>query len=484
MKRHFPLLLPALFLAGLFCSMPAYAQTDRFEFGQRLRACEAAWETQYNAEARRAATNHLKQAAQLFFALKLSEAARELDAARHDLRWPSEPTLFTRWAESVFVKPESRLIDAAADAVPFTLGSAYQSANGIQPQDARLRLTLLLGKQVVSHPYETRVAALPFNDKLLVKGLSEADYTLRSEIVMNGKLLAASEQTLSAASKLKERLARLQEVAKNLPPLSTDSESARALLRLLEQLAQKQTLETDFPAARLLAEVESAVKSTASGKSFYGQRKPGQYWLTLSLAGNPAAVRLLAPVAVQSGKRLPLVLALHGAGGSENMFFDSYGLGKITHLSEARGWLVVAPRGAAGFTPNRAAEIIDAIDKLYPVDRQRVFLLGHSMGAGQAIASASATPARFAGVAALGGGGIVKEVAGLADLSFFVAVGTQDFAYSNARKLAFDLKKAGVKSVRYREYSDAEHLLIVQEALPDVFAFFDELAQRGTAPAQ
>src|SRR5205085_8545976 len=255
---------------------------------------------------------------------------------------------------------------------------------------------------------------------------------------------------------------RLQEAAKGLPPLSTESESVRDLLKLLEQLAQKQTLETDTPAARLLAEVESALKSAASGRSFYGQRKPGQYWLTLALPSNPVAVRLLAPAAVQTGKRLPLVLALHGAGGSEHTFFDSYGLGKIAPLSEARGWLVVAPRGTAGFTPNRVAEIIEAVDKLYPVDRQRVFLLGHSMGAAQAIASALSTPTRFIGVAALGSGGVVKEFAGLADLPFFDAVGKEDFAYSNARKLAFDLKKAGVKSVRFREYPESEHLLIVQ----------------------
>src|SRR5262249_25455194 len=121
----------------------------------------------------------------------------------------------------------------------------------------------------------------------------------------------------------------------------------------------------------------------------------------------------------------------------------------------------------------------DAIDKLYPVDRQRVFLLGHSMGAAQAIASALATPTRFAGVAALASGGAVREVTALAELPFFIAVGKEDFAYPNARKLAFDLKKAGVNSVRFREYPELEHLLIVQEALPDVFAFFDELAQRG-----
>jgi len=169
---------------------------------------------------------------------------------------------------------------------------------------------------------------------------------------------------------------------------------------------------------------------------------------------------------------------MHGAGGSENLFFDGYGVGKIATLSEARGWLVVAPRGSAGFTPQRAGEVIDAVDKLYPVDRERVFLIGHSMGAAQAIASVQASPARFAAVAALGGGGTVKETEGLSTVPFLIAVGAQDFAYSNARKLAYELKKAGVKSVRFKEYPDVEHLIIVQEALPDVFAFFDEMSRR------
>ncbi|MBI1762229.1 MAG: alpha/beta fold hydrolase [Acidobacteria bacterium] len=468
------------FLLCLLClaARTAPAQADRFELGQRLRACEAAWDTQYNGESRRAAVLHLQQAVQLFFGFKLSEAARELDAARMDLRWPNEPTPFARWAESLFVKPDSRLFDAAELALPYTVNQAYQAPGGIQPQATKLRLTLLRGKQVVGAPYETKLGTLPLNDKLLFKGLAEADYTLRHEILLNNKLLASSEQTISVVSKLKERLEQLQKSATALPQISTDGESARALVNQLEQLAQKAALETNLPAARLLAESEHALREAGLGRSFYGQRKTGQFWLTLVLPGSAVPVRLLAPAAVKSGARLPLVIAMHGAGGSENMFFDGYGQGKIATLSEARGWLLVSPRGSPGFTPNRASQIIDAIDKLYPVDRQRVFVLGHSMGASQAIASASATPNRFAAVAALGGGGSVKESDELIEVPFFVCVGVQDFGYSNARKLAFELKKANVRSVRFREYPDVEHLVIVQEALPDVFGFFDEMAQR------
>jgi predicted esterase len=470
-------------ICRLFCllclvQLPALAQADRFELGQRLRACEAAWETQYNGESRRTAVTHLKQAAQLFFDFKLSEASRELDAARMELRWPNEPTPFARWAESLFVKLDSRLIDASESTLPFIVGQAYQAPSGIQPQAAKLRLTLLRGKQVVGTSYEVKLGSLPLNDKLIFKGLAEADYTLRHEILLNNKPLASSDQTLSVVSKLKERLEQLQKSAGALPQITTDGESARALIKQLEQLAQKAMPETNLPAARLLAESETALRETAVGRGYYGQGKPGQFWLTLVLPGSSVPVRLLAPAAAKSGARLPLVIAMHGAGGSENMFFDGYGQGKIAALSESRGWLLVSPRGTPGFTPNRASQIIDAIDKLYPVDRQRVFVIGHSMGASQAIASAAATPTRFAAIAALGGGGIVKESDELIVVPFFVCVGVQDFSYTNARKLAFELKKANVKSVRFREYPDVEHLVIVQEALPDVFGFFDEMAQR------
>ena len=40
------------------------------------------------------------------------------------------------------------------------------------------------------------------------------------------------------------------------------------------------------------------------------------------------------------------------------------------------------------------------------------------------------------------------------------------------------LRQGGVASIRLREYPDTEHLAVVQVALPEVFAFFDETAKR------
>ena len=57
---------------------------------------------------------------------------------------------------------------------------------------------------------------------------------------------------------------------------------------------------------------------------------------------------------------------------------------------------------------------------------------------------------------------------------FFVGCGKQDFALRAARGLHAGLQKAGVKTATLRLYDDVEHLMVVQLALKDVYAFFDE----------
>jgi predicted esterase len=185
--------------------------------------------------------------------------------------------------------------------------------------------------------------------------------------------------------------------------------------------------------------------------------------------------RVFIPAEAKQGKPLPVVVAVHGLGCTENMFFDAYGRGITVKMCKERGWLLVAPR--CSFRTVRVNAIVQELARLYPVDKERVFLVGHSMGAGQVVESACATPEKFAGVAALGGGGKLKVSDALKSLPFFIGVGTEDFAYVGAQDLRDRLREAKVKTVEYREY-DIDHLVIVQLAIRDVFAFFDGLAKK------
>ncbi len=464
-------LLPCLGVLMLTAPAARCAGDDRYELGQRLRAFERAYEVQTDPAARKRVVPFLKKATPLFFFGRLSEAARQLDLARLALESDKEPHAARRWAESLAFRPEARLFDASAEAVPFTLDAFYEVPAEI-PEKARVRLTLCApdGKPLDGEPAAVLdVKALPLRDKAPRKNPAAGDYLWRCEVLSGDRILARWEQTLSFAYRLDGRLEKLRKVVGDPAdkPANTDRQTARMLADLLTRLRNKETLETNYPAARLLDEAEAA----ADGKPSYGRARPGQFWLKLGLEKGPPFVRLLAPEAAAKGRPLPLVIALHGAGGSENMFFDGYGDGAIVQLCERRGWLLVAPRG--GLAPG----LIDEIDRLYPVDRRRVFLIGHSMGASQAAAAASRSPETFTAVAALSGGGPVRPSDALKAVPFFVAAGAEDFGLIGSRGLRDDLQKAGVKKLVYRELPDVEHLLSVQATLNDVFAFFDEAAK-------
>src|SRR5262249_15763326 len=159
---------------------------------------------------------------------------------------------------------------------------------------------------------------------------------------------------------------------------TTDALTLRSLATLLRQLADGKTLETNYPAARLLREAEGVAEALGKGKRYYGGDKAGQFWLTLPAARGPTAVRGQVPGAggggvrgeAKKGKAVPLVIALHGAGGSENLFFDGYGNGAIARMCARRGWLLVATRGGL------ADGGLDEVCRLYPVDKKRIFLVG------------------------------------------------------------------------------------------------------------
>ena len=449
--------------------------SERFELGRRLRAVEAAWDANADAAARKRAGLLLKSAVGKFFGAQPGEAGRSLDQARFLLDG-GDLTPARLWAESLYLKPASRFTDTAEPTLSFTLQSFYAVPAPL-PAGAQLRVWLAIPRKSVPS-WVGEIKEVPLTQQLVVRGGAAGDYALLYEITLNGKVLASGSQTVSLAGRLALRLAQLRLNANALSVAATDAATARYLLEMLEKLSHLETLETNFPAAKLLQEAENIVAAAQKGQSVLGRKREGEFWLSLQLDEKDALpVRLAAPQTAETGQPLPLVIALHGAGGSENLFFDGYGRGAAVRLAQQRGWLIVSPRNF-GFDAARLALLIDSVAELYPVDRKRVFLIGHSLGAMQAVALASNMADKLAGVAALGGGGRPRGYEDLQPLPFFIGVGDADFALGSATVLKKALEQIGVRRVVYHEYADVEHLAIVQVALPDVFAFFDEIAAR------
>lgn len=459
--------------AVLLLALPTLAQTPevRFDLGQRLRAFEQALEASPPGAQRDQAVVGLKNLTTTFFSFQFGKAGQMLDEARLALT-KAAVTDADRWAASLNVTPATRLLDVTAKELPVTLPPFY-TVKATAPEKAQVTLVLVdaQGKAVAT-------ATTPLDKVTLsLSSPPPGEYTLRAEIAVGASKLTRTEQTVSVVERLKERLDTLTAATVQLrdKDRSTDRDSLLRLVRDLESLAAGKQLETNYPAHRLLKEAEDGVAAVLAGKPYYGQQRPGDYSLNLATkAGH--RVRLWAPDQAKGGAPLPLVVALHGAGGSENMFFDGYGDGLVRKLAAERGWLLVAP--AVGFLGGFNSEVLGEIEKLYAVDRSRVFILGHSMGAAATMTAVSTEPTLYRAAAALGGSGTVKASADLKKVPIFVGVGDKDFALSGAKALHERLKKAEVARVQFKEYANVEHLTVVQLSLRDVFAFFDATLEK------
>jgi predicted esterase len=467
-------LAPALVL--LMLPPVAAAQEERYELGRRLRQMEAAWERQEDDTARQRALEHLRPVTRQFFSFRLAEAARSLDRATFALQSPREPSAARQWAAALQITPQKRLLDDQHAELLVTVQPFYRPAVPL-PRGARLRLWFI-EKDVVSVPIDS----WPLTVRVPLPPLGEHDGLDRRLYV----LLDAQDNLqpvrigISQVARLQPRLEALSQALKDRPEdLAIETATLRARLAAFRAALRGEAPITDFPYAEWLRNAEVM----AAGKPFFTCARHGQYWLSIPTGAEGATpCRLFVPKGLQAERPVPLVIALHGAGVDENMFFDSYGAGQIVRECQSRGWLLLAPR-AGLLSPAPVLALIDALAKRYPIDRRRLFLVGHSMGAAHAAALAQRHPESFAAVVALGGAPRLSDPQLLRRLPFFLAAGTQDdLAITAARSLHKKLAAEKLPHYRFREYPHLEHLTIVREALPDVFAFFDSLAAPKASP--
>lgn len=447
------------------------AQVARYELGLRLRAFERQLDAITEPERREAAFAELDKAVQAFFRLDTRSVAKAIDAADRALSG-RDWSVAEQYAHSLQWELGKRLVSVGEASLPGKLRLAYEiDDDDFEPEG----WSLVVEVPGAAKPVVIAVDELPQDVTIPLAGLQSGDHALRWSLRAEGRTLLAREQALSVVPDLQERMAKLLSVQKALKErddVSIESKTFPALVRMLQGMQRRRAAETILPGAELMKEAE-ALADWLSGPvngPHYGM--PGSFRLRIPTDKGTTSVRLFVP---ESTGDVPLVVALHGAGGSENLFFDGYGDGRVVALAKERKWMVVAPRLAIGTVD--CAALVEALAERFPVDRQRVVLVGHSMGAMQAVANACRTPDRYRAVAALGGSGRVRRSEALQKLRFFVGVGSKDFALGGAKGLQRALQGAGVAS-DYREYPGVEHLAIVQLALDDVFAFFDKVLDR------
>jgi predicted esterase len=451
----------------LLSAAPGAAQGERYEFNRRLRGFEAAWEKYDAPLARDRALAGLPKLTTQFFAGQFGEAGRTLDLAAYALTTDILPSNGRQYLWSLYAAPEARVVDGTAKELTVTIQPLY-AVKGDMPKGLELQLWFT-NRDVVKvkpdkFPLTVKVPLPPLGE---FRGLDRKLYFLAD----GAKELRPAAIGVSQVANLKDRLAALAKVVDGWESLDTiERATVRDRVKLLAGLAGGEAPDTDLPAANLLENAEAML----DGKPFFTAAKPGQFWLSVPLGEKKSvACRVFVPKGLAKDKPVPVVVALQGMGVGPNMYFEAYGAGQIVKECADRGWVLIAPEGGRDAPP--VAAILEKLAERYPLDAKRVFLVGHSMGADQALVLAAT--GKFAGVAALGGGGTVAKPESFAELPTFIGVGNKDVqALNGSRGLRKSLTDAGAKRVTYKEYEGVEHLVIVREALPDAFAVFDAAA--------
>lgn len=192
---------------------------------------------------------------------------------------------------------------------------------------------------------------------------------------------------------------------------------------------------------------------------------------TVTMDGATYPYVVYVPRDYAPGKKLPVILFLHGAGerGNDGLKQTQVGIGSALRMSSERfPALVVMPQCAAGqFWSDKMAEFaLKALDQTvaeYSGDANRLYLTGLSLGGFGSFLIASQHPDKFAAVVPICGGvrgADLKSVAEkLKDVPMWIFHGDADTVVPpvRSREMVEAIKAAGGTKVKYTEYPGIGH---------------------------
>ncbi|MBP3959063.1 prolyl oligopeptidase family serine peptidase [Gemmata sp. G18] len=201
--------------------------------------------------------------------------------------------------------------------------------------------------------------------------------------------------------------------------------------------------------------------------------------------GKTLPYRLMKPADPEAGKKYPLVVILHGAGerGVDNKkqlvwFWKDKQPSVLTRpevtaakafvivpqCPEGKRWVEVAWEKGSYKSPEISEPLkltlalTDSLLKDLPIDPDRVYIVGMSMGGYGALDAAQRRPELFAACVPICGAGDVSKAKDIAHVPVWAFHGDADTAVpvSGSREIIDALKKAGAEP-KYTEYPKVGH---------------------------
>ena len=344
----------------------------------------------------------------------------------------------------------------------------------------------------------------PFPMEVDLTGVADGAYLIETEILDGPTTLGVVTLGVFAHKGLDARLKALEAAAGSVPDgLRADVlypvDAIRNVNRARIELGA-------FNVANEIAAAEGIAAAAKSGKDpFKGRTGDFERHHLLAGANEVMPYRVYVPKGYSAASPTPLVIALHGLGGTEDSFFDQYSRLPV-QLAEKHGFLMAAPLGfrvdgfygsalmagadpvarkRAEYSEKDVLEVIRLMKAHYNVDASRIYLMGHSMGAIGTWALAAKYPEMWAAAAAFAGTGAPALAEPMKSIPQFIVHGDNDptVNVSGSRNMTAALKKAGA-AVMYIEVAGGGHSDVVVPNLPQAFAFMATQRKGALATSQ
>ncbi len=333
---------------------------------------------------------------------------------------------------------------------------------------------------------------MPYAINADLQNVPDGSYVVSVELSDSARALGTANVGIVVRSGLDAAVARLEAAAaKVAEPLRSDL--LFPVDRMRNVNLSRIALGT-FNAARAFAAAESLLKFVSSGTDpWLGRTGDLKRHYRLDAADEIMPYRLYVPNGYSPRKPLPLIIALHGLGGTEDSFFEAYG-GTLPKLAEERGYILAAPLGyrvdggygvalGGGNDPamvrSRALseqdvfEVLAEVRARYAVDDKRIYLMGHSMGAIGTWAIAAKTPAQWSALGLFSGFGLASTAKTIGNIPQFVVHGDADptVPVGGSRVMVAALRNVGAE-LQYIEVPGGNHSNVVEPNFAAMFDFF------------
>ena len=334
----------------------------------------------------------------------------------------------------------------------------------------------------------------PFSMDLDLKNIPDGTYQLAAELADGPHTLGGVTLTVNLRSGLDAVVARLESAAAKAP-VDLQADILYPVDRMRNVNRGNLELRT-FDPEHDFAEALSVADAVKAGKHPFKTRT-GDFkrHYRLEAAGEIMPYRMYVPTKYDSTKSYPLIVALHGLGGTEDSFFENYEKA-FPPLAESHGYIVAAPLGYRvdgsygwGLGPAPAdpttmrtqqrseadvMEVLRIVRQQYRIDDNRIYLAGHSMGAIGTWRLAPKYPDIWAAIATFSGAGVPATLERIRHVPEFVVHGDNDPTVNvqGSRAMVAKAKELGIE-VTYIEVPGGTHSSVVAPHFQGAFEFFD-----------